>query len=99
MDALEGRSRTAAATFDAVLAARLAAGDPFTHALITIDSVSVLPADLVPEGAVATARGYLEDLGATPLLARLTAAGARLTPPVDQRPVPAPGLAQPSAQG
>ena len=32
---------------------------------------AVLPPDLVPEDAVATARTYLEGIGAAPLLARL----------------------------
>jgi hypothetical protein len=70
--ALEGHPSGAAAAYDAVLAGRLAAGDPFTHALATIDAVGVLPAELVPEGAVETAQAYLEELGAAPLLARLT---------------------------
>jgi len=70
--ALEGNSRDAAAAFESVLAGRLAAGDPFTHALITLDAAAILPDDLVPEGAVATARSYLEELGAFALLARLS---------------------------
>jgi hypothetical protein len=40
---------------------------------LTVDAVSVLPAELVPEGALETARPYLEELGAVPLLARLDA--------------------------
>lgn len=55
-----------------MLAGRLAAGDPFTHALITLDAAAVLPEDLVPEGAVATTRSYLEKLGADALLARMS---------------------------
>jgi len=70
-DALEGRVREAAAAYDSVLAGRLASGDRFTHALVTLDAVSVLPEDLVPEGAVDTARTYLEELRAGALLARL----------------------------
>jgi tetratricopeptide (TPR) repeat protein len=71
VDALEGRTREAAGAFDSILASRLAAGDPFMHALLTADAVAVLPRDLVPEGAVETARAYLEELGGAPLLARL----------------------------
>ncbi len=76
IDALEGRTREAATTYDSVLASRLAAGDPFSHALVTLDAVAVLPEDLVPEGAVETARSYLEELRAGALLARLSAAEA-----------------------
>ena len=68
----KGSRGTAAAVLDNVLAGRLAHGDPFTHALITLDAVAVLPADLVPEGAVAAAGAYLEQLGAAALLARLS---------------------------
>ena len=50
IDALEGRTREAAAAFDTVLAGRLAVGDWFSHALITLDAVAVLPEELVPEG-------------------------------------------------
>jgi class 3 adenylate cyclase/tetratricopeptide (TPR) repeat protein len=71
---LEGRTSEAAEVYETVLAGRLAQGDRFTHALMTIDAVAVLPAELVPEGAVETARAYLEELGAAPLLARLTRA-------------------------
>jgi hypothetical protein len=69
--ALEGKLTEAAVAYDTVLAGRLAAGDPFTHALITLDAAAVLPEHLLPEGAVATARSYLDDLGAEPLLSRL----------------------------
>jgi hypothetical protein len=74
--AIEGRGRDASASYDAVLAARLAAGDPFGHALMVVDASSVLPAELMPEGSVETARAYLEGLGAMPLLKRLSAVGA-----------------------
>ena len=60
-----------------MLAGRLAAGDPFTHALITFDAAAVLPEDLMPEGAVARARSYLTGLGADALLARLAGADVR----------------------
>jgi tetratricopeptide (TPR) repeat protein len=72
--ALEGQPREAAIEYDSVLAGRLAKGDRFTHALATLDAVAVLPEDLVPEGAVEATRTYLEELGAGPLLARLTPA-------------------------
>lgn len=72
--ALEGKPRDAAAAYNSVLSGRLAAGDPFGHALITVDAVAVLPEELVPAGAVETARAYLEEIGAAPLLARLTSA-------------------------
>jgi class 3 adenylate cyclase/tetratricopeptide (TPR) repeat protein len=78
--ALEGRPRDAAAIFDAVLAGRLARGDRFTHALMAIDAVAVLPAEHVPEGAVEAARAYLEGLAAAPLLTRLTPAALPATP-------------------
>ena len=68
--ALEGRPVEAAAGYEAVLAGRLAAGDPFTHALITLDAAAVLPDDLLPEGALAAARAYVEGLGANGLLSR-----------------------------
>ena len=77
--ALEGSPREAAAVYDNVLASRLAQGDAFTHALATADAAAVLPADLVPEGALAAARTYLEGLGAAPLLARLARADAPAT--------------------
>jgi len=69
--ALEGNTTEAASAYDTLLAARLAVGDPFTHALMTLDAAAVLPEDLLPEGAVATARTYLEGLGAQGLLTRL----------------------------
>ena len=72
--ALEGQTREASDAFETLLAGRLAQGDPFGHALMTIDAVAVLPPELVPEGAVETARAYLEELGAPPLLARLAPA-------------------------
>ena len=71
MTALEGRPEEAATIFETVLAARLAQGDPFTHAFMTLDAVAVLPASLVPVGVVDTAREYLSGLGAEGLLARL----------------------------
>ncbi|HEY8018434.1 MAG TPA: adenylate/guanylate cyclase domain-containing protein [Actinomycetota bacterium] len=70
--ALEGHPQEAAAAFVGVLADRLARGDRFTHALVTVGAVEVLPPELIPQEAVETARAYLEDLGAAPLLARLT---------------------------
>ena len=54
-----------------MLAGRLAGDDRFSHAVITADAVAVLPSDDVPEGAVETARAYLEEIGAAPLLARM----------------------------
>jgi hypothetical protein len=76
IDALEGRRSEAASVYDGLLAGRLAAGDRFTHALITLDAVAVLPAELVPQGVVETARAFLEELGAEPLLARLVGVDA-----------------------
>jgi hypothetical protein len=38
---------------------------------MTIDAVGVLPEGLVPEGAVETARTFLEEIGAGALLAGL----------------------------
>ncbi len=73
--ALEGRSTDAAANYDAVLAGRLAVGEPFMHALIVVDAAAVLPSELLPAGAVETARAYLEGIEAAPLLARLDRAG------------------------
>ena len=69
--ALEGRTREASSDFESVLAGRLASDDRFSHALITLDAVAVLPSDDVPESAVETASAYLEEIGAEPLLARL----------------------------
>ena len=77
VSALEGKLTESAVAYDSLLAGRLAAGDPFTHALMTLDAVAVLPEHLVPEGAVATARSYLDDLGAEPLLSRLPSVTVR----------------------
>jgi hypothetical protein len=74
--ALEGRSTDAVAAYDAVLAGRLAVEEWFMHALIVVDAAAVLPPDLMPAGAVETARTYLEGIGATPLLARLDRSSA-----------------------
>ena len=71
--ALEGSHREAAAAYDALLASRVSTGNRFAHAVLTIDAVTVLPAEFVPEGALETARSFLEELGAVPLLARLDA--------------------------
>ena len=76
IDALEGRTREAAVLYDTVLAGRLAAGDRFSHALVTLDAVAVLPEELVPEGAIEAARAYLEELRADALIARLDRAEA-----------------------
>jgi tetratricopeptide (TPR) repeat protein len=75
--ALEGNATAAASVYDTLLSARLAVGDPFTHALMTLDAAAVLPEDLVPEGAVETARAYLEGLGAHGLLTRLAPVDVR----------------------
>jgi len=74
--ALEGQLREAATEYDSLLAGRLAIGDRFTHALVTLDAVAVLPPELVPEGSVEAATEYLEGLGAEALLARLRSVGA-----------------------
>ncbi len=79
ISALDGRTGDAAEAYESVLAGRLAQGDPFAHALMTADAVAVLPAELVPEGAVETARAYLEEIGAAPLLARLASAEVSAT--------------------
>jgi hypothetical protein len=72
--AMEGHPKEAAASYEAVLATRLAVGDRFAHAQMVVDATAVLPPDLVPEGAVETARAFLAEIGAAPLLARLEAA-------------------------
>ncbi len=72
VSALAGHPRDAATAYEGVLSGRLAVGDPFTHALMTLDAMAVLPADLVPEGAVEQARSYVTDLGAHGLLARFS---------------------------
>jgi len=77
--ALEGRQAEAAAAYDTVLAGRRSAGDLFAHALVAVEAASVLPAHLVPDGAVDSARAHLEGIGAAPLLARLDAALAVTT--------------------
>jgi class 3 adenylate cyclase/tetratricopeptide (TPR) repeat protein len=73
LDALQGQHREAALTYDSILANRLSIGNRFAHAVITVDAATVLPRELLPEGALEGARSYLEDLGAGPLLARLDA--------------------------
>jgi class 3 adenylate cyclase/tetratricopeptide (TPR) repeat protein len=70
-DALEGKHREAASAFESVLASHLAGGEPFAHAFTVLDTVAVLPPELVPAGAVETARAYLEGIGAGALLERL----------------------------
>jgi hypothetical protein len=70
-DALEGKHREAASAFESVLASHLTGGEPFAHAFTVIDAVAVLPPELVPAGAVETARIYLEEIGAGALLGRL----------------------------
>jgi len=70
--ALDGRERDGTSTYRAVLAERASKGDRFGHALITLDAIAILPPELVPEDASASARAYLEELGAEPLLARCT---------------------------
>jgi tetratricopeptide (TPR) repeat protein len=77
INAIEGHPRDAAVVLDTVLAGRLANRDRFTHAMLTLDAVAVLPVDLVPEGAVDAAGTYLEQLGAAALLARLSRANVR----------------------
>lgn len=67
IDALEGRTSEAAASYDTLLAA----GDRFSQALVTLDAVAALPEALVPEGAPAAARAHLEELRADALIARL----------------------------
>jgi hypothetical protein len=74
--ALEGNLAEAANAYDTVLAGRLAAGDPFTHALMALDAMAVLPAELVPHGAVDQAQTYLAELGALGLLTRLSVVGS-----------------------
>ena len=69
--ALEGHPREAMANYDVVLAGRLTVGDRFAHAQMVVDAATVLPAELLPEDTVASARAYLEGIGATPLLTRL----------------------------
>ena len=76
--ALEGSVSEAAGSYDTLLAGRLAVGDPFTHALIALDALAVLPADLVPEGAVEQAQTYLTGLGAQGLLTRFALADVRV---------------------
>jgi hypothetical protein len=77
VSALDGKQTEAAVAYDGVLSARLAADDPFTHALIALDATAVLPEHLVPEGAVASARAYLEELRAEALLSRLPSVSVR----------------------
>ena len=71
--ALEGRHEQAAATYASVLAGRRSAGDPFAHALVTVEAATALPAHLVPDDAIDSARAHLESIGATPLVAQLDA--------------------------
>jgi class 3 adenylate cyclase/tetratricopeptide (TPR) repeat protein len=74
--ALEGDVREASSTYEGLLATRLAVGDPFTHALMTVTAMAVLPAELLPDGAVDQAQTYLADLGAHGLLTRFSAVGS-----------------------
>ena len=71
--AVRGDHDEAALAYDSLLATRLSTGHRFAHAVLTVDAASALPPELVPEGAVETARLLLDDLGAVPLLARLDA--------------------------
>ena len=74
--ALEGHVREAAATYEAVLAERLAVGDRFVHAQMVADAVAVLPPELMPTGAIEIAGAYVDELGAAPLRARLGSTAA-----------------------
>jgi hypothetical protein len=69
--ALEGHPGEAASAYSGILDERIAKGDRFTHALVTIDAGAVLLPDRVPEGAVDTARAFLQEIGAAALLAQL----------------------------
>ncbi|MGA7687769.1 MAG: hypothetical protein WCA29_00880, partial [Jiangellales bacterium] len=71
--AVRGDHDEAVLAYDSLLATRLSTGHRFAHAVLTVDAVSVLPPGLVPEGAIETARPFLEERGAVPLLARLDA--------------------------
>lgn len=71
--ATQGHHEQAALAYDSLLATRLSTGHRFAHAVLTVDAASALPPELVPEGAIETARLLLDDLGAVPLLARLDA--------------------------
>ena len=77
LSALEGRTAEATAGFQRAMQAWTALDLPLDLALCVIDAASVLPAEAVPEGAVATAQETLEGLRVTPLLARLAAAASR----------------------
>jgi hypothetical protein len=49
VSALDGKQTEAAVAYEGVLSARLAADDPFTHALITLDAAAVLPGISFPK--------------------------------------------------
>lgn len=70
--ALEGRTEEAAAEYRRALETWAEMEAPLDLALTTIDAVTVLPEDAVPEGAVGRAEEILTRLGAQPLLRRLT---------------------------
>ena len=72
--ALEGRNEEAAAGYQRALESWAAMDVPLDLALTAIDAVTLLPADATRDSAARQASEILTDLGAQPLLARLSAA-------------------------
>jgi class 3 adenylate cyclase/tetratricopeptide (TPR) repeat protein len=71
--ALEGRTEDAATGYAQADETWLEMALPLDRAYCVIDAASVLPADTVRADAIASARTYLETLGAAPLARRLAA--------------------------
>jgi class 3 adenylate cyclase/tetratricopeptide (TPR) repeat protein len=72
--AIEGRREEAATTYHEAFALWNALDSPIDHAYTAIDAITLLPDDPVSVEAAAQARARLEDLGAIPLLKRMTMA-------------------------
>ncbi|MGQ0669696.1 MAG: hypothetical protein ACT4PO_08515, partial [Actinomycetota bacterium] len=72
--ALEGRTEEASAGYRRALESWSAMDIPLDLALCAIDAVMLLPEGAVPEGAARQAKEILTNLGAVPLLERLSAA-------------------------
>ena len=72
--AIEHRREEAIATYVEAFAAWDAFGSPIDHAFTAIDAILLLPDESVSIEAAAQARATLEELGAGPLLERLTTA-------------------------
>ena len=78
--AIEGRREEALAGYVAALKTWTAMQLPLDHAATVGDAVVVLEPDALPPSELGAALSFLKRIGAKPLLARITAAGAEADP-------------------